>query len=149
MCGLLRRVRVACLSVTLHAHLLPCYMRCVVSDEYPCNAQHLSITSLQVRLTLLSTFNGNFIRRTSRLVRYINYCFRTGSAHLFFSASAPGQSAQLAQLSTQGEGCTDCMQIKTVVYFFIKSSACSITISNTPCYCNLSLLLLMFITSVR
>ena len=70
MCGLLRRVKVACLNVTLHAHLLPCYMRCVASDEYPCNAQHLSITSLQVRLALLSTFNGNFIHWTSTLVQF-------------------------------------------------------------------------------
>jgi len=70
MCDLLRRVQVACLNVTWHARLLPCYMWCVTSDEYFCNAKHLLIRSLQVRLALLGTFNGNFIHLTSMLVQF-------------------------------------------------------------------------------
>jgi len=43
------------------------------------------------------------------------YSFRTGSVRLFFSADAPehlAQLAQIAQLPTQGDGCTDCMQLQ-------------------------------------
>jgi len=70
MCDLLRRVRVECLNVTLHARLLPCYMWCVASDECFCNTEHLLIRSLQVRLALFGTFNGNFIHGTSMLVQF-------------------------------------------------------------------------------
>ena len=38
---------------------------------------------------------------------------------------------------------------KQCVILLFKPSACSITVSNNTCYCNLSFLLLMFITSVR
>jgi len=97
MCDLLRRVRVECLNVTLHARLLPCYMWCVASDECFCNTEHLLIRSLQGRLAFLGISNGNFIHWTSMLVRYINYSLRTGSV---FQCKCPRTISTISTICT-------------------------------------------------
>jgi hypothetical protein len=50
------------------------------------------------------------------------YSFPTGSVHLFFSASAPGQSAPLAQLSTQGYGVQNACKSNRVYWAIITNA---------------------------